>query len=505
MAEGILDLILRIRKSGTGAQEANKELGDLKKTGLDTKQALAGLAAGAAALGAVYAATVAPTLELAEQTRDLSRNLGVNAKEASLLIQVADDLKVDYDTLTRASKELIKDGIQPNITNLGKLADEYNAIQDPVKKTQFAIDKFGKAGLEMTKVLEAGSAGLKELEAGAISAGLVMDEQAVQAARDYEIALDGLQDQLKGMAVTFGTAVIPTLTQAAGGFNNLIKVGQALSIVIREKTGVIDHDTAVMEAARLGGVDLEAQQYEMAASTKALWLEQQSLTTATGVATASQREQLTATDLLSAGMQRFSQELLFKKAAEELDADAALALGVALGVVDTKTLLATQAVEALSAKYDTNRDGAIDAREAAGGYSAAILALSENIRNIPDRDVNIRVNTTYLTPVFQPGAGGSGPIPLQHGGAFGPGRALLVGERGPELLIPQQNGFVMNNRDMRELIEAVRALGALGGSSVTVNAHGLGADAAGGIAREVSRVLAAQARGLAASRANFGS
>jgi hypothetical protein len=81
------------------------------------------------------------------------------------------------------------------------------------------------------------------------------------------------------------------------------------------------------------------------------------------------------------------------------------------------------------------------------------------------------------------------------------GRTLLVGEVGPELFIPQQGGFVMNNRDIRELIEAVRALGRLGGSSVTVNASGMGAE---GIAREVSRVLAAQARGLRASRANFG-
>lgn len=128
---------------------------------------------------------------------------------------------------------------------------------------------------------------------------------------------------------------------------------------------------------------------------------------------ASQNTALSSTDLLSAGMDNYTTKLLFNKAAAGLDADAALALGIAMGVVDTKSLLAAQAVETLKVKYDTNRDGAIDAAEAAAGYSDAILGISEAIDQIPDKkDVTINVNTVYTQSGSPPSnATGGGIVP----------------------------------------------------------------------------------------------
>jgi len=364
-----------------------------------------------------------PTIALAAQQRDLARNTGATIEQSGLLIQVADDLKVDYGTLTQSIKAMVKQGLVPNIETLGALSDEYRTIEDPVKRTEFAIKNFGRAGLEMTKILEAGSEGLKELEGSAISAGLVMDEQGVQAARDYEIAMDGLNDTVEGLKIQIGTALVPVLSDAAEGMTNLINVGKALSIVIREKTGVIDHDTAVMEANRLAGVDLGRGTTDLGDRTSDMGLRMlaaagnaDGLRASTEGLTEAHRVQLTATDLLSIGMRKYSDELLFNKASANLDAEAALALGIELGVVDTRALLAAQAIEALQSKYDVNRDGAISAGEATSGYSAAVAALKANIDALESKTVTI---TTVHQDLYPSGPGpGQSPVPLQHGGSF---------------------------------------------------------------------------------------
>lgn len=67
---------------------------------------------------------------------------------------------------------------------------------------------------------------------------------------------------------------------------------------------------------------------------------------------------------------------------------------------------------------------------------------------------------TIGTPpaVFTGGGGGKtviGVFPQQHGGMQTPGQAYLVGERGPELVIPQQAGRVFSNTDTRQLLAAL--------------------------------------------------
>ena len=106
--------------------------------------------------------------EYGKQVESVSRKLGISAEEASKLIQVSDDLEVDYSTLTQAMKEGLKDGIVPSIDGLAELAKEYQKITDPTKRAAFAVEKFGKAGLEMQR--------------GAVQRGNALDDGKPQAA-----------------------------------------------------------------------------------------------------------------------------------------------------------------------------------------------------------------------------------------------------------------------------------------------------------------------------------
>jgi hypothetical protein len=160
----------------------------------------------------VYNATVTETVEYATQVRNLSMTIGATAEESSKLIQAASDMGVSFDTLSAAMEGAIRKGAEPSIAGIAKLSDQYNAIQDPIERTRFLMETFGRAGADLQMLMQQGAAGIRELGQAAEDAGLVMDERAVQAARNYELALDNLYDKLDAAKIKVGNTFIPSLT-----------------------------------------------------------------------------------------------------------------------------------------------------------------------------------------------------------------------------------------------------------------------------------------------------
>ncbi len=58
-----------------------------------------------------YDAVIAPTLEYAGQVRTLSRTIGQSAEETSRLIQITDDMQIEYSDLATAARVAAKNGI----------------------------------------------------------------------------------------------------------------------------------------------------------------------------------------------------------------------------------------------------------------------------------------------------------------------------------------------------------------------------------------------------------
>jgi antitoxin component HigA of HigAB toxin-antitoxin module len=84
----------------------------------------------------------------------LGRTIGATPEEASKLIQAADDVQISYETLTTALEAAIRKGVEPTIEGLGGLADQYNAIQDPIERTKFLMDNFGRSGADLAPLME---------------------------------------------------------------------------------------------------------------------------------------------------------------------------------------------------------------------------------------------------------------------------------------------------------------------------------------------------------------
>ena len=176
--QGVKDADQAVQKSSKGFLGLNLSLTDLK-SGLDmASRALQ-------YVGQVYDVVVDSTVKYAEQVRDLSRISGASAEETSRLIQTADDLKVEYGVLQQAAKALAQDGIALTTEELARASDEYLAIEDSGARAEYAVKKFGRAGLELTKVLETGGEALRDMAAGQ-SKNLILSEKQLEQARDLE-------------------------------------------------------------------------------------------------------------------------------------------------------------------------------------------------------------------------------------------------------------------------------------------------------------------------------
>lgn len=219
MAKSVLDIIINTVKQGGADKETVKGL-----TAIKTGLAQAGMVAGTF-VAAYYAvdkaldATVGTFVEYAAQVRETSRLTGTSAEDTSRLIQMADDLTISYESLQKSMWFASKNGMDVNIDSLAALADQYVALQSPSEKAEFLARKFGKGGAEMGKMLEKAGDGVREMS-DAIEDNLILSEEAVAKAREYEIAVDDLSDSFEGVKIAIGSGLIGPMTTLLNNYRD---------------------------------------------------------------------------------------------------------------------------------------------------------------------------------------------------------------------------------------------------------------------------------------------
>lgn len=211
----------------------------------------------------VWQATGQEFVNYAEQVKNMSRALGASAEETSRIIQVADDVRISYDSLKIAMKEAQKDGIEPNIENLAKLADQYKAIQSPAERTKFLLETFGKSGLEMGKLMEKGGDGIRAMS-DAIDESLIMTEKGIKASDEYQKSLDDLEDAAAGVRMEFGEKVVPIMNafmrivltdiEAVGVFRDVLAGDKSLADAMREIADIINDNGFEIFGLQIGNI-----------------------------------------------------------------------------------------------------------------------------------------------------------------------------------------------------------------------------------------------------------
>jgi hypothetical protein len=204
----------------------------------------------------VWAETGQKFIDYSEQVKNMSRNIGASAEESSRLIQVADDVRLSYESMAQSMKFAQKNGTEMSIEGLAKLADEYNRLPQGVQRAQFLLDEFGKSGMEMGKLMEQGGAGIRSMSAS-IEQGLILDEAAIQSAEEYKVAVDGLSDSWDAFAMSIGKKVVPVISDLINRMNDEIAAtklakehGEILFLLSGEKyEAYVEEAKAAREAA----------------------------------------------------------------------------------------------------------------------------------------------------------------------------------------------------------------------------------------------------------------
>jgi len=403
--------------------ELNKTKAALTGTSNQVKGLSASSVLGFAAMaGAAYKAgqtimqLANETMKYGLQVHDMSLITGDTAESTSMLIQAADDARVSYEQLTTAMRMAVKQGIDPSLEGMMKLADQYVAIQGPIERSQFLIQTFGRSGLEMGKMLENGSAGIKASADEAQRLGLVLSKDAIKNAENYYKELDKLGDSFKGLKQKIGNDLLPTLTEFFQSITGTYLALGDLNTRLGE-IGTTMSETSPKTYA-LGKMFSEA--------LNSAFLPLENLKTSFGLF----RDMLVESGYID-------------DYSEEVD-DLGKSMSDTAGDIKTAT-----------SALDGFKTGLVDA-DKVRTYAEAVYQLSYWIRTLQDKTVTIttilRTYTLTGSIILDGGGGGtnmkaafaraSGGYMASGGYANG---SYLVGERGPEVVTPSRDGFVAPN------------------------------------------------------------
>lgn len=256
MADSLLNILINTDYRSKGTVAAQNALSGLKSGVKDTAASLLGLNAGSlTAVGIITGLTAAVKkcvdsyVTYADQVRQATNLTGMSAEETSRLIQISDDFGVSYDKLKTILQGANKAGFEPSIANIAALSDEYLALEDPVARNKLLIENFGKSGMDFAEVMKLGSEAILE-RADAVESGMILDEQALAASREYQMVLDDLEDTIQAASMALAQELIPALADVITFMTQGVKAGaQLISSQNTLKDVWEEHEQAVLSTA----------------------------------------------------------------------------------------------------------------------------------------------------------------------------------------------------------------------------------------------------------------
>lgn len=401
--------------------------------------------------------------EYAGSVRDLATISGTSAEEASTLLQVLDDFEISAEDVETAVKKMTKNGLVPTVDTLAKLADEYNAINDPMEKNQFILDNLGKSGLKWANALKQGGEALRANSEEVNKMLILTDEQIAKAERE-RLAMDALSDAWEGYKIKLGSIVgemilandtrtkaIHLLNQEGIAYHSGIENTQAYKDALQEVINLEELGTSDVAAARYQKMAESMQTVSQVATEQLLpamsavqagisgtignaidtynqklsdlqtkhdelELKLQTLNSTWGTTpdkilevTNALRENEEAQTNASAAMGEAITKMIFQQASAGLDSQALLELARSMGVMDEQSYAAATATEALHQDF-------LSGKLSASEYASQVARLRDTINGLQDKHITI---TTTMVTLFKNTT--SGGIPLVQGAGYAEG------------------------------------------------------------------------------------
>jgi len=233
---------------------------------IDTvKGALIGMTAGVGALSAAVAAFGVEAADKFGETAiaidDASRKTGISVEEMSKLHFAASEIGVSFESLStglvrlsrsmfsagEGSKETrdafarlgitekdLNAGRQNMLPLLEKMADRYTHLKDGAEKAAISQELFSRGGSELIRLLNLGSAGIKELSGRATELGDVIGKADVRAARDLKAGIEGVHAQMEAFEKTVAEKALPVMSAF---YATVMGLGSALHAMLASPAG----------------------------------------------------------------------------------------------------------------------------------------------------------------------------------------------------------------------------------------------------------------------------
>lgn len=251
------------------AADSSADFGEAVKTaGEVAEKALKAVVATAAAVGTAVAAATAKagsslvkattdTAAYADEISTLSKTTGLSTKTLQELNYAANLLDVETSTITGSMTKMQKsmasaaDGsksAQKGFSALGisvkdsngqlrstedvfwEAIDALGKIENETQRDAMAMQVFGKSAKELNPLIEAGSGAFRDLAQEANDVGYVMGGETLEGFNAFQDNLDRLSNMATSVGHSFGSILLPILTQMSGdGVSLMGDLSKALS------------------------------------------------------------------------------------------------------------------------------------------------------------------------------------------------------------------------------------------------------------------------------------
>lgn len=463
----------------------SRSLNVARKALLSFKTAVIGVA-GAAGLGLL----VKSSLDSIDRISKLSRTLGISVKDLRRLELAADLSGVQLETLARGVRTLNKGMVDFVGEGTGEAADAFarlgitseevratmgdqfkvlqlvarrlDEVGNSAVKSSIAQELFGGRASEMMLILEDGGKELEKISKQAENFGLTMSAASARGVEEANDAFTRLFAVFKGIRDNIVSALAPALTKLADQFS------EAIASMVKDAGGFEEFAKSLiiaflefMRDAANGIINFIKRIARNLADFMDL------------LAPFSETAEAAANSFRAFEKQELGINLFFDGLIDRVKASSeAFKEDLVPGINETndnlnkgKTALQEYADAAKSAKLDI-QDMAVKGLK---GLEDALIGVVMKTNSMKDafkamassviKDlIRIQIQRSITGPIADALGGflSPGTTPKAMGGHVAANRPYIVGERGPELMIPGASGTIIPNNKM-------------GGNGVTVN------------------------------------
>lgn len=411
---------------------------------------------------------------------DQARLVGLNVEEMSRLVQAADDVFITQEQLKTALTAATRQGIDVSTEGLKKLSEEYLKLDPVAERGEFLLKKFGRSGADMGKLMELGAGGIDKATRS-INQSLIVTKESAAKTILYKQALDRLNDSFTGVKYTVGNELLPVLTDFANVVGFLVEQmtpadtktkawQKALLDLVYPLKAVVDYNIWILDLADKWVRKTEEDTIPTLVRHKGLVEDDaESLVTMRNA----QKELNDELSIADDFYKELTTQMIYNIAAAGLDKEAALQLGIEMGVLNVATISAYNSLRTANEYMAGNQQKIYDYATA---YNALWQAL-QNVQSASDIQSQLTgiglggsttsgggsgttlgngtqvggtmpagwsyagtVSATDHTPVYKPPGKASG-------GRVSGGHAYRTLEDGSEMFIPDSSGMIIpNNR-----------------------------------------------------------